>query len=239
MGTPQYLSPEQAAGRPATPASDVYSLGVVAFECLTSAPAVRRRDAGRHRARPPARAGPAAAAERPGRPRRRGHPVVAKDPAERFADGAALRARALRDPAAGRTSPAETTQVLRRRTAVPPAEPPPGTLATPVPPPEPRRSGAAPWLWVVLAVVVLVGDHRADRAWPPPATATTTRPTSRPGPAARATSQSPDETPHDRDDRADPRRRRQTEPETVDINADDYVGRDVDEVEAELKRAGS
>ena len=35
MGTPQYLSPEQARGNPSTPASDVYSLGVVAFECLT------------------------------------------------------------------------------------------------------------------------------------------------------------------------------------------------------------
>ena len=34
MGTPQYLSPEQARGEQATPASDVYSLGVVAFECL-------------------------------------------------------------------------------------------------------------------------------------------------------------------------------------------------------------
>ena len=34
MGTPQYLSPEQAEGRPATRASDVYSLGVVLFECL-------------------------------------------------------------------------------------------------------------------------------------------------------------------------------------------------------------
>ena len=34
MGTPQYLSPEQAQGGTATPASDVYSLGVVAFECL-------------------------------------------------------------------------------------------------------------------------------------------------------------------------------------------------------------
>jgi eukaryotic-like serine/threonine-protein kinase len=34
MGTPQYLSPEQARGETATPASDVYSLGVVAFECL-------------------------------------------------------------------------------------------------------------------------------------------------------------------------------------------------------------
>ncbi len=34
MGTAQYLSPEQAAGHPAVPASDIYALGVVAFECL-------------------------------------------------------------------------------------------------------------------------------------------------------------------------------------------------------------
>jgi serine/threonine-protein kinase len=34
MGTAQYLSPEQAMGRPATPASDVYGLGVVAYEAL-------------------------------------------------------------------------------------------------------------------------------------------------------------------------------------------------------------
>lgn len=34
MGTAQYLSPEQAMGRAATPASDVYSLGIVAYEAL-------------------------------------------------------------------------------------------------------------------------------------------------------------------------------------------------------------
>ena len=34
MGTAQYLSPEQAVGRPATPLSDLYSLGVVAYEGL-------------------------------------------------------------------------------------------------------------------------------------------------------------------------------------------------------------
>jgi serine/threonine-protein kinase len=34
-GTPHYFSPEQAAGRPATPASDVYAIGVVFFELLT------------------------------------------------------------------------------------------------------------------------------------------------------------------------------------------------------------
>ncbi len=35
IGTPAYLAPERAAGEPATPASDLYSLGVVAYECLT------------------------------------------------------------------------------------------------------------------------------------------------------------------------------------------------------------
>ena len=34
MGTPSYLAPEQVVGQPATPRSDVYALGVVAYECL-------------------------------------------------------------------------------------------------------------------------------------------------------------------------------------------------------------
>jgi serine/threonine-protein kinase len=34
-GSPHYFSPEQAAGEPPTPASDVYSIGVVLFEILT------------------------------------------------------------------------------------------------------------------------------------------------------------------------------------------------------------
>lgn len=34
MGTVQYLSPEQASGHPASPATDIYSLGIVAYESL-------------------------------------------------------------------------------------------------------------------------------------------------------------------------------------------------------------
>jgi serine/threonine-protein kinase len=34
MGTVQYLSPEQASGQPASPTTDIYSLGIVAYEAL-------------------------------------------------------------------------------------------------------------------------------------------------------------------------------------------------------------
>ena len=37
MGTPAYLAPERVSGASATPASDLYSLGVVAYECLAGA----------------------------------------------------------------------------------------------------------------------------------------------------------------------------------------------------------
>jgi len=35
MGTPGYIAPERVAGASAGPASDLYALGIVAFECLT------------------------------------------------------------------------------------------------------------------------------------------------------------------------------------------------------------
>jgi serine/threonine-protein kinase len=38
MGTALYVSPEQATGQPLSGSSDVYSLGVVAYECLAGAP---------------------------------------------------------------------------------------------------------------------------------------------------------------------------------------------------------
>jgi serine/threonine protein kinase len=38
MGTLDYLAPELVSGAPATPASDIYSLGCLVFECLTGRP---------------------------------------------------------------------------------------------------------------------------------------------------------------------------------------------------------
>ncbi len=59
LGTAAYISPEQALGEPATPASDRYALRRGGVRGAHRRPALRRRHAGRDR-HPPHRAGPAA-----------------------------------------------------------------------------------------------------------------------------------------------------------------------------------
>ena len=93
LGTAAYISPEQAAGLPATAASDVYSFGVLLFRMLTGKPPFESDDplalVVQHRDEP----APPVSFHRPDAP-----PVLAaiaeaalaKDPARRPADGAAL-----------------------------------------------------------------------------------------------------------------------------------------------------
>jgi serine/threonine-protein kinase len=92
MGTAQYLAPEQAAGREALPASDVYALGVVAFECLAG----RRPFDGdspiavatAHVQQPP----PPLPADVPPPVAALVMRMLSKDPAQRYPDGASLAA---------------------------------------------------------------------------------------------------------------------------------------------------
>ena len=242
MGTPQYLSPEQARGETATSASDVYALGVVAFECLAGY-------------RPFQKETPVATAiahlHDPVPPLPDDVPpdlaavvmkALAKDPASRYPDAAAFTA-ALRGrggvrtdtsatipvvgapiaAAAGEQSPA--TAVLPTVTGGAPAGPSP--QRAPVPEQEPRR----PWyknplnivllvllILAVIAVIWLISfiNGSGDDA---PTTATQQPTTSAP-PARHHKSTEP------------------AQPKTFDLDESQYVGRNVDDVLAELRNMG-
>ncbi len=165
MGTPQYLSPEQAQGLPATSRSDVYSLGVVAFECLAGRRPFEADSpiatALAHIREPL----PDLPADVPADLAAVVRRALAKDPGERFADGAEFAA-ALRDPA---------TEMLRHQTVVPVVAPAaaavaaadatqvlPATASPPLPPAarpsQPSRAGSraagrSPWLAVIVTLL--------------------------------------------------------------------------------------
>jgi serine/threonine-protein kinase len=244
MGTPQYLSPEQARGNPSTPASDVYALGVVAFECLVGRRPFEAESAVAtalaHLQQPvpelPADVPPDLAAI----VRR----ALAKDPAERYADGAALAA-ALRGASTGAvaTQSDDATVVL-------PAGGVPVTAPVPAGSPTPhldrptayegeqqdqdsgRRKRIVAIVVVVLlliaaavtAAVLLLGGDGEDPVAEDTETPRRTRTT-------QQTSPSPTET-------TEPTTPTTTAPETVEVNEREFIGRNVFQVEAELQRAG-
>jgi serine/threonine-protein kinase len=219
MGTPQYLSPEQAQGLTATPASDVYSLGVVAFECLAG----RRPFVGETAVatalahlRDPIPDLPASVPADLAAVVRR---ALAKDPAERFADGAAL-AVALRNPATAATqvvAPQPATQVV--------APLPPATTSTPAYDEDEGRG----WVWPVIAVIALVaivvvvlllinqGDNDDDPT--DDVSETPSQSSSAPSTPSEPTSSA-------------------TEDTKVRIDESDYIGRPLNDVQRELADLG-
>jgi serine/threonine-protein kinase len=156
VGTPAYLAPERIAGGPATPASDLYALGVVGYQCLTGeAPFVGippQAAAGyQHRTLPPLpRTVPAGVAGLVTE-------LTARDPAARPASAGevAIRAGQLRDalaggPAAPRASEPRASEPRATATGAEPA-----TLAG-----EPLILAGDPATLTGVPAAVAAPDHR-------------------------------------------------------------------------------
>jgi hypothetical protein len=225
IGTAHYLSPEQAQGAKATPASDVYALGAVAYECLAGRRAFEGENSVQiavmqirdHPDPLPGNVPPAV--------RQLIERTMVKDPADRFPDGAALRD-AVDAVLAGRP----TVSRGHTGTAVMPL---PVFGAAPVHPSGDSRVpllaagrrmavGAVIAVVAVLALVaVAVGLLGGNPAGPAAGTTTgqTAEPTART--TARTTAETTAET-----------------PPTIDLVAADYVGRPVADVQAELTALG-
>ena len=217
IGTPQYLSPEQAEGKLATPASDVYGLGLIGYECLTGRPAFEGDNPvtialKQVRQDPEPLPGdlPAPVRALIGR-------AVAKDPAARFPDGAAFVA-AIEDVVAGRdVPPAPVTRALDVPAGAVPLPAASGEDARPTqvtggyarPPAPRRRSRVAVVLLPLLGLLAGAGIAAGLLS-----ALSDANPSS---PAAAA---------------------EQRQDTSIVLDARDYIGRPVDEVAAELTELG-
>ena len=153
MGTAHYIAPEQASGAEAGPAGDVYSLGIVGYECLAGHRPFRAESAvavAMMQVREPP---PPLPDVRPERVRASSStPILVKDPARRYGTGGelAVAVAAVRrgDPLPIPGIPLQGGSVVppmaideTGETVYPPA-PPPGSPSGPIPVPAPscRRS---------------------------------------------------------------------------------------------------
>lgn len=153
VGTPKYLAPEQLEADPTTPASDLYSVGVVLYEMLAGRPpfdgATPLATALAHRTAPV----PDLSAVRPDVPPHIAAVIaraMAKDPSDRFPTAASMRV------ALSGATAATTTRLLAppmRPTEVIPVPPP---VATTTVAPVHRAEQRRPQRWWLIPAVVLV-----------------------------------------------------------------------------------
>ncbi|MPZ85888.1 MAG: protein kinase [Actinophytocola sp.] len=171
MGTAHYIAPEQALGHEAEPASDVYSLAVVGYECLAGHRPFLSENAVTVAMMHIRDMPPPLPPDVPPHARAVVEATLAKDPAQRYGSGgefaaavAAVRAgHPLPAPSGRALTPAQHGPASASDPALLPVGPPsashqaPGTGSFPLgPPPQPRRNRTAMWILLVILAVVLL-----------------------------------------------------------------------------------
>jgi eukaryotic-like serine/threonine-protein kinase len=131
MGTAHYIAPEQASGAEAGPASDVYSLGIVGYECLAGHRPFRADSAVAVAMMQVREAPPPLPASVPAGARELIEATLVKDPTQRYATGGEF---------------ALAVAAVRRGEPLPPLGSVTGTIAPPRTPSTPSRAAprAAP-----------------------------------------------------------------------------------------------
>jgi serine/threonine protein kinase len=239
MGTVQYLSPEQASGHPASPATDTYSLGIVAYEILAG----RRPFTGESQV---AIAMAQINEQPPPLPPTVAEPVqnfvmamIAKKPEDRPASSAAVSraATALRrgDVAAAIAAvPAigsqldDATRVLVAGGATGAATQLLTTEET-IADEEPEKKKRSPWTWPLIALIVLLVLVLAGSVWALFANQGDPEPT----PSSSTPSSTPSQTPSQT-----PTPSTTPTPTTVDVTALGLSGMDCEEARSTARDAG-
>ena len=198
MGTAQYLAPEQLMGRGATPASDLYSLGVVAHEMLTGERPYERESVVATAMAHVNEAVPPLPSSTPAPLSAVVMRLMAKDPADRpqtarevvamltNPDAVAAAPRAVGPDPADQATRAMTTPVRRRSVATTQGHPVMTNLDRPTASGArrvPARRRGFPWAWflaaavivgLLTAVVMMLLNGREDEPEGPVQTVTTT-----------------------------------------------------------------
>ncbi|GAA4413375.1 hypothetical protein GCM10023148_07850 [Actinokineospora soli] len=157
MGTAHYIAPEQALGQEAEPASDVYSLAVVGYECLTGHRPFLSENAVTVAMMHIRDVPPPLPPDVPPGARAVIEATLVKDPRRRYGSGGEFDA-AVDAVRAGRPLPAPTGYSMVRAghpTATHPGMHPVQTTGTFVPPPHPPRERSRTGLWVTIVVLAV------------------------------------------------------------------------------------